>query len=255
MEKLERTVTSLEVAEMIGVPHWQILRRLNGTRKTRGVIQILTDNKIVVSDYFTESTYQDTSGKENKCYNITKLGCEFLANKFTGEKGILFTARYVKRFHEMEQALAESSKYPQLTPEEIVDWKLNDLHKRVKALEKDAVTVDLKLNDLHKRVKALEKADKPKIHLLTRLTPKRNTWYQKNRNRIWRIRRDRSMELRELYHIILEECEKCYDLDEAEGIYRDREGSAPTYAIDLVEYFPELQDIADQVLDCFESEK
>lgn len=36
---------------------------------------------------------------------MTKLGCDFLANKFTGEKGILFTARYVKRFHEMEEAL------------------------------------------------------------------------------------------------------------------------------------------------------
>jgi hypothetical protein len=26
------------------------------------------------------------------------MGCELLANKLTGEKGILFTAKYVKRF-------------------------------------------------------------------------------------------------------------------------------------------------------------
>lgn len=39
------------------------------------------------------------------CYEVTKLGCDFLANKFTGEKGILFTARYVKRFDEMEKQI------------------------------------------------------------------------------------------------------------------------------------------------------
>ena len=31
------------------------------------------------------------------------MGCEMLANKLTGEKGILFTAKYVKRFNDMEQ--------------------------------------------------------------------------------------------------------------------------------------------------------
>ncbi len=233
------TITSLEIAEMMETSHRNILRKLEGRdekgKHIKGIIEVLTEAHMGVSDFFIESIYEDASGKTNKCYNCTRKGCEFLAHKFQGERGIRFTAAYINRFHEMEQAMTqvavESKQKPKLTPDEIVDWKLNDLHKRVQALEK---------------------ANKPKIHLLTRLTPKRNTWYQKNRNRIWRIRRDRNMELRELYHIILEECEKCYDLDEAEGIYRDREGSAPTYAIDLVEYFPELQDIADQVLDCFE---
>ena len=55
-----------------------------------------------VSDYFIPSTYRDASGKENKCYEVTRMGCDFLANKSTGEKGVLFTARYVKRFNEME---------------------------------------------------------------------------------------------------------------------------------------------------------
>ena len=232
MQKIEQTITSLEVAEMVGKPHANLLRSI------RTYEQHFNQLKIDLVEFFQQTSYIDGKGEERKSYNITKKGCEFIAHKMTGIKGTEFTVKYIDRFHEMEQAMTqvavESKQKPKLTPDEIVDWKLNDLHKRVQALEK---------------------ANKPKIHLLTRLTPKRNTWYQKNRNRIWRIRRDRNMELRELYHIILEECEKCYDLDEAEGIYRDREGSAPTYAIDLVEYFPELQDIADQVLDCFESEK
>lgn len=58
------------------------------------------------------------------------MGCEFLANKFIGEKGIIFTARYVKKFHEMEQAISqqevveqkqEKKSLSQWTPEEIVD--------------------------------------------------------------------------------------------------------------------------------------
>lgn len=56
-----------------------------------------------VTDYFIKSTYRTEQNKEMPCYQVTRLGCDFLANKFTGEKGVLFTARYVKRFHEMEE--------------------------------------------------------------------------------------------------------------------------------------------------------
>ncbi|MCI4246363.1 phage antirepressor KilAC domain-containing protein [Clostridioides difficile] len=58
-------------------------------------------------DYFIKSAYLDLKNENRKCYNVTKLGCDFLANKFTGEKGIIFTARYVKRFNKMEQELKE----------------------------------------------------------------------------------------------------------------------------------------------------
>lgn len=108
-ENNTNTITTLEIAEMMELEHWQILRKLEGTKnqdgstKQVGIIQILTNNKIVVSDYFIPSTYKDASGKENKCYKVTKMGCDFLANKFTGEKGVLFTAKYVKRFNEMER--------------------------------------------------------------------------------------------------------------------------------------------------------
>ncbi|AGK97646.1 phage regulatory protein/antirepressor Ant [Clostridium pasteurianum] len=97
------TIDSREVAEMMGVTHDQILRKLDGAKDRRGIIEILTDNQMVASEYFIEYTYIDNSGKENKCYLFTKMGCEFIANKFTGEKGILFTAKYVQRFNDMEK--------------------------------------------------------------------------------------------------------------------------------------------------------
>ena len=104
----EKTITTLEIAEMMEMEHWQILRKLDGTKDGKGIIQILNDNKIVVADYFIQSSYVDSKGEKRPCYNVTKLGCDFLANKFTGEKGILFTAKYVKRFNEMEQSIKKA---------------------------------------------------------------------------------------------------------------------------------------------------
>lgn len=109
------TITTLEVAEMMEVEHWELLRKLDGRTKkdgghSKGYIEILTDNHLAVSDFFIPSTYRDASGKENKCYEVTKLGCDFLANKSTGEKGVLFTARYVRRFYEMEHTAEKIEK-------------------------------------------------------------------------------------------------------------------------------------------------
>lgn len=115
-EKTDRvqTITTLEVAEMMDIEHWQVLRKLEGREEKgkhiKGYVEILTDNQMVASEYFSLSTYTDASGKENRCYNVTKLGCDFLANKFTGEKGILFTARYVKRFDDMEKHIKQDEK-------------------------------------------------------------------------------------------------------------------------------------------------
>ena len=105
-----KTISTLEIAEMMEMNHYKILEKLEGTKdgKTKGIIPILTAHDFVVSEYFIESAYKDGSGKENKCYEATRLGCDFLANKFTGEKGILFTAKYVKRFAEMEIIILSS---------------------------------------------------------------------------------------------------------------------------------------------------
>ena len=97
------TITTLEVAEMMEVPHKDILKKLEGSKDRKGYIEIMTERQMSPSDFFIPSSYRDASGKENKCYEVTRLGCDLLANKSTGEKGVLFTARYVKRFNEMEK--------------------------------------------------------------------------------------------------------------------------------------------------------
>ena len=105
------TITTLEIAGMMETEHWKLLRKLEGRTKNGehewGYIDILGDNQMDVTDFFIKSSYHTEQNKEMRCYEVTKLGCDFLANKFTGEKGVLFTARYVKRFHEMENQVKQ----------------------------------------------------------------------------------------------------------------------------------------------------
>lgn len=130
------TIDSREIAEMMGINHWEILRKLDGTEKTKGIIKTLGDNKIVVTDYFIKSAYTTDQNKEMPCYQFTKMGCEFIANKFTGEKGILFTAKYVKRFNDMEDMVK-----PQLSKELqaiiMIDQKQQQIESKITAVNAD----------------------------------------------------------------------------------------------------------------------
>lgn len=100
MKNLEQTLDSREVAEMIEKTHANLLKDIRRYCKQFGEV------KIDFSDFFKESTYRTEQGKELPCYNVTKKGCEFIANKLTGTKGTEFTARYINRFHEMEDVIA-----------------------------------------------------------------------------------------------------------------------------------------------------
>lgn len=102
-----QTIPSYEVAKMMDKKHWEVLRMLDGAKDRKGIAEILADNQMVVSKYFIKSQYKDESGKLNSCYECTKLGCDMLANKMTGEKGILFTAKYVERFNAMQNEIKE----------------------------------------------------------------------------------------------------------------------------------------------------
>lgn len=95
-----QALTSMEVAEMIGKEHKNLIRDIR--RYTSQFNQL----KIEPTDFFIESTYQSEQGKTLPCYQVTKKGCEFIAHKRTGVKGTAFTAKYINRFHEMETELA-----------------------------------------------------------------------------------------------------------------------------------------------------
>ena len=104
MEQLEQFIDSREVAEMVGKEHSKLLRDI------RNYVEQLGQANFGQSDFFTESTYVNSQNKKMPCYQVTKKGCEFIAHKLTGVKGTEFTAKYINRFHEMEDAI--KSKVP-----------------------------------------------------------------------------------------------------------------------------------------------
>ena len=74
-------------------------------RDIRVYITQLDASKVGRTDFFTESRYTDKSNRQKPCYLVTKKGCEFIAHKLIGVKGTEFTAKYINRFHEMEDTI------------------------------------------------------------------------------------------------------------------------------------------------------
>ncbi|HBK68401.1 MAG TPA: hypothetical protein DDZ91_07150, partial [Firmicutes bacterium] len=96
-------VDSREVAGMVDRNHKELLRDI------RNYEDILTGAKLRSLDFFISDTYRDAKNESRPCYLITRKGCDMVANKMTGEKGVLFTAAYVTRFEEMEKQLQPQS--------------------------------------------------------------------------------------------------------------------------------------------------
>ena len=102
---------SREVARMMGRNHAEILRYIEGSNGRVGILATLQNTKWCSTEYFIESSYRDTLGRECKCYLVTKKGCELLGNKQNGEKGTLFCLAYVERFNAMEKELKSKSEH------------------------------------------------------------------------------------------------------------------------------------------------
>lgn len=88
------------VAENAGIRHTDLLRKIKGYE------EILENAKVRSQNYFIKDTYKvEGNNKTYDCYQLTKLGCEMVANKMTGKKGVLFTATYVQAFNQMQEQL------------------------------------------------------------------------------------------------------------------------------------------------------
>lgn len=95
MKGIENTISSIEVAEMVGRRHDHVLRDINK------IIDQLGDPKIGET-YFSVDTYLDSQRKPNPCFRLSKKGCELFSTRMTGSKGTKFAVAYIERFNEME---------------------------------------------------------------------------------------------------------------------------------------------------------
>lgn len=110
----ELYVDSREVAKMIGKEHKILMRDI------RTYISYI-GTELNPSDFFVQSHFQDTYGRIQNCYLLTKKGCDMVANKMTGSKGVLFTAMYVDAFHKMNEHIKESQLNVPKTPMEALE--------------------------------------------------------------------------------------------------------------------------------------
>lgn len=97
-------VDSREVAEAIGKQHAHLMRDI---KNYCDILDKSSESKIGLADFFIPSTYIDSQDKERPCYLLTKKGCDMVANKMTGEKGVIFTAMYVSAFEKMREKITK----------------------------------------------------------------------------------------------------------------------------------------------------
>lgn len=94
-------IDSREVAQMIEKPHNDLMKSI------RNYSDILNAGNFSLVDFFIPSTYTDGKGESRPCYLLTKKGCDMVANKMTGEKGVIFTAMYVSAFEKMRERITK----------------------------------------------------------------------------------------------------------------------------------------------------
>ena len=217
MELLEQYITTVEIAEMMEMRHDSILRKLEGQevkgKRIKGVLEIMTDHNLGVSEYFICSTYKDSSGKENKCYNCTRKGCELLAHKFQGEKGILFTIKYIERFHKMEEAIKQ-----------------------------------LAIQQQHQ-----QQEQKQIGHSNTYLLPMSDSWFNEMNDVFERVCQFYHWKRSKLYHEILNELGEIYNIQQCVEMYTVEKGKAPDYIMEVVEWFPQLRNETVRIMQRYSS--
>lgn len=182
---------SRDVAKMIGKRHADLLRDIEGYR------QILENATLRSQDFFLESSYKsEGNNKTYPCYLLTRKGCDMVANKMTGEKGVLFTAAYVTKFEEMEKQLYQ----PPKTQLEILQGTINQL-----------VEQEQRLSAIESRTEAIEQKQN-KITEVLSLNP--TEWRKKTSNLLNKIAQQRGgyeafKDVRAEAYQLLEERAKC----------------------------------------------
>lgn len=96
---------SREVAKAIDCRHGDLLEKIEG------YIKNLADGDFRSLDYFIPTSYLDGQGKERPRYDCTKKGCDMIANKLQGKKGVIFTATYIEQFEKMKEFIEKGTQY------------------------------------------------------------------------------------------------------------------------------------------------
>lgn len=218
-------LSSQEVAEMIGKEHNKLMRDI------RRYISQLDEAKIGLVDFFTESSYVDTKGEQRPCFNITKKGCEFIANKLTGQKGTEFTARYVLRFNELEENSTASL--------------------LIQSIQSLADAVNTSKTEIESRLSKLEEAATSPVQSITSSNKRPyNPWFAKMNPKYSMLEEFYGITRGCLYKNILMEMENLYNIDTAQitADYCYENGKDNCYPLEPYEFNHKYRDLIEDIV-------
>ena len=159
------TLDSRDVAEMLNKSHNEMLKDI------RKYTEYFNEGKIPHVDFFVETTYIAKNGQKQPNYQITKKGCEFLAHKLTGQKGAIFTAKYINAFEQLQNSshltqdnqiiqMLVQSQNNMLTMIQTLNSKIDNIQsveKIQKPIEKHPTTQKTKLTENEKLQKIIQR--------------------------------------------------------------------------------------------------
>ena len=119
----EQRMTSLEIAELTGKPHNDVLKAIR--KMEEGWKKVTQGN-------FSLSTYRDSTGRSLPCYSLTKTECLYIATKFNDEA----RARLVIRWEQLERAQRSQQCLPE--PQEILRLADNIIGEGLRVLNEEA---------------------------------------------------------------------------------------------------------------------
>lgn len=226
------TITSMEVAIMIEKEHSKLLRDIR-----RYINQIEKCNetksnqaKIGFVEFFTESTYIDSKGEIRPCFNVTRKGCEFLCNKLSSTKGTEFTARYVNRFHELEEGNITTS--------------------FVNALDSIVENLNAMKIETNNRLTKLEEAQSQLALPSSEYKKPYNPWFAKMQPKYKLLEEYFDITRGQLYKNILWELENLYNVDtqqiQADYCYENNINSC--YPLEPYEFVPKYRDMIESIV-------
>lgn len=234
------TITSIEVAQMINKEHAKLLRDIH--RYINQIEKIneskIGQTKIGFTDFFIESTYVTSQNKTQPCYNVTHKGCEFIANKLTGIKGTEFTARYVNRFHELEENNTINS----------ITTTMNTMSQAITTLAQTMAQMQQDINTLKESTQTQAKT----------LPIKKNSRWKTNTFDKLRLLTDYANEhsyqeltLLDTLHITINELQDTYNIDLSD--YTNEymlihSLEIKPYVLDVIEYYKDIKTLYNQSL-------
>ena len=230
----------MEVAQMIEKDHAKLLRDIH--RYINQIEKInetkIGQSKIGFTDFFIESTYTTSQNKTQPCYNITHKGCEFIANKLTGIKGTEFTARYVTRFHELEEGNS-----------------VNELISTMKSISDTMLEIQKSTNERLNKLEDLLKKDTAQANLPEK---KYSRWKTNTFTKLRTLldyvnaHTDQNLMLADVMRITINEMQDTYDIELSDYVrsYMFENGlRAKPYDLDVINNYKELRTLYTSTVD------